>query len=466
MKLRNPLNRAKLGFALACLLVSHSWGATHALLVGIDDYPDPVPSLRGCVNDVNRFKSLLTSTYGVPASSIRTVTNRSATRAGIMSAFEQHLINGVKANDSVIFYFSGHGSQTPDLNGDESDGEDEALCPHDIDPTRPNTWLTDDIIRHLLSRVPTANVLVILDCCHSGTGTRENQFFSRIRSNPKHYVLAASGSGELANEISAARFAALGMSEKQSAGVLTYSLCEVLRSNPNLSFGDMRKATDRRVDDLVGKLRRISRNASKQHAQFEIPSSSTKVATFVQSKAGNAPVKSSTEKARGISVNFVPEGSNADAVVSNSGVVTTGDIKLELSTNQRIFRAGDKLVVRVSADQDCYLRLYYQNAEGDVLQIFPNKVKSTNLIKKGAPVVIPTAGDGFEFEMGAPYGSEILKAVASTKQFTDLHNQGWASTLFESVKEQRIDRLSTRGAATSSAAKFGEATLIYEVWEN
>lgn len=494
MKLRNPITIAACVCAVAIAGMSSSWGATRALLVGIDEYPDPVPSLRGCVNDVNRFKSVLTNTYGVSSSSIRTVTNRAATRAGIMAAFESHLINGVKAEDTVIFYFSGHGSNTPDLNGDESDGEDEALCPHDIDPTRPDTWLTDDVIRHLLSRVPTANVLVILDCCHSGTGTRadppefsetrglpmgffgnrkkkkapkreEARFFSRIRTSPKHYVLAASGAGQLANEISASRFKNLGMSEKQSSGVLTYALCEVLTSNPNITFGDMRKATDRRVDELVTKLRRISRNASKQDAQFEIPSSSTKFASFVQSNVGSAPVKAPTTKARGIEVNFIPEGSAIPAQVTNSGVVTTGDIKLNLSTNQRIFRKGDNLVVSVSADRDCYLRLYYKNAEGDVLQIFPNKGKKTNFITKNANVQIPSSGDGFRFTMGAPYGSEILKAVASTSQFTDLHTEGWASTLFESVKEDRIDRLSTRGAAKAPTTKFGEATLIYEVWE-
>ena len=30
-----------------------------ALLIGIDDYPRPIPPLRGCVNDIDAFASYL-----------------------------------------------------------------------------------------------------------------------------------------------------------------------------------------------------------------------------------------------------------------------------------------------------------------------------------------------------------------------------------------------------------------------
>ena len=165
-----PLLLTALFFTSLLYPLAPAWATTKVLMVGIDQYPKPVPSLRGCVNDLNRFREVLIKDCGVPSRSIQTLTNRRATRVNIVQAFEQQLIEGVAANDVVIFYFSGHGTHTPDLNGDESDGQDEALCPHDIDPTRPDTWLTDDMIRGLLERVPTSNVMVVLDCCHSGTG--------------------------------------------------------------------------------------------------------------------------------------------------------------------------------------------------------------------------------------------------------------------------------------------------------
>ena len=34
-------------------------GTIYALLVGIDDYPAPVPKLRGCVNDIKGMREYL-----------------------------------------------------------------------------------------------------------------------------------------------------------------------------------------------------------------------------------------------------------------------------------------------------------------------------------------------------------------------------------------------------------------------
>jgi uncharacterized caspase-like protein len=33
-----------------------------------------------------------------------------------------------QAGDYFMFYYAGHGTQVPDIDGDEDDGKDEALC--------------------------------------------------------------------------------------------------------------------------------------------------------------------------------------------------------------------------------------------------------------------------------------------------------------------------------------------------
>ncbi|KAL4339033.1 hypothetical protein AHAS_Ahas12G0269700 [Arachis hypogaea] len=43
------------------------------------------------------------------------------------------LIEGSKSGDSLVFFFSGHGTQELDLNMDEIDGYDEAICPLDFE---------------------------------------------------------------------------------------------------------------------------------------------------------------------------------------------------------------------------------------------------------------------------------------------------------------------------------------------
>ena len=66
-----------------------------------------------------------------------------------------------------------HNSQIRDRNGDElSDGLDELLCPHDMN--FDGNYILDDDLKSILSKLPVGvNLDVILDCCHSGTGTRE-----------------------------------------------------------------------------------------------------------------------------------------------------------------------------------------------------------------------------------------------------------------------------------------------------
>jgi len=143
-----------------------------ALLVGINKYPDPRDELLGCVNDVNLMEETLRREYGFAGKgSIRILTDSRATTNAILDGLSW-LAGGVAPGDSLVFHYSGHGSQVPDRNGDEtSDGLDEILCPYDLDWDRP---LADDDLASAFSGIPRGALLtVILDCCHSGTGLRE-----------------------------------------------------------------------------------------------------------------------------------------------------------------------------------------------------------------------------------------------------------------------------------------------------
>ena len=80
-----------------------------------------------------------------------------------------------------MIYYSGHGSQAEDRDGDEAqvtvgDTTDEALVPWDADdPTDPAQIVIDDEIREWLASIRTRNVTVIVDACFSGTTTRGEQ---------------------------------------------------------------------------------------------------------------------------------------------------------------------------------------------------------------------------------------------------------------------------------------------------
>lgn len=146
--------------------------ANKALLVGINKYKIPGSDLSGCVNDVTNVRDVLLKYFGFTIKDIRVIVDERATKKAIIERLKW-LIKGAKAGDRLLFHFSGHGSQIRDRDGDElRDRLDEILCPHDLD--WDGTYITDDELRKIFSGLPKGiNLEVLLDSCHSGTGTRE-----------------------------------------------------------------------------------------------------------------------------------------------------------------------------------------------------------------------------------------------------------------------------------------------------
>lgn len=136
-----------------------------ALLVGINAYPGA--PLRGCINDTQQVKELLTRFYGFMESDFCIMTDQEATLKGILVGLNW-LAEGGEALQAVrVFHYSGHGSYVLDTNGDEPDGRDECLVPYDY---QTNGMLTDDALKVVYDRFPRqGNLTLIMDSCHSGS---------------------------------------------------------------------------------------------------------------------------------------------------------------------------------------------------------------------------------------------------------------------------------------------------------
>src|SRR5919199_1558676 len=80
-----------------------------ALLVGINDYPESkrFQKLEGCLTDVELQRQLLIHRFGFNDTDIKTLRDKEATREGILTTFEDHLIKQAKPGDVVVFHFSG-----------------------------------------------------------------------------------------------------------------------------------------------------------------------------------------------------------------------------------------------------------------------------------------------------------------------------------------------------------------------
>lgn len=147
-----------------------------ALLVGINNYTDGVRPLRGCLMDVEMQRELLIHRFGFKPQDILVITDSQATRQGIITAFENHLIKQAKPGDVAVFHYSGHGSRVVDpapINGKKLNS---TIVP--IDTVTADKNVVKDIMGKtlflLMSAVQTENLTVVLDSCFSGGGDRGN----------------------------------------------------------------------------------------------------------------------------------------------------------------------------------------------------------------------------------------------------------------------------------------------------
>ncbi|MGH3785973.1 MAG: caspase family protein [Pseudonocardiaceae bacterium] len=165
-------------------------GRVHALLVGIDTYLGNVPSLRGCVNDIDRAEALLRHRADTTQGEVLVtrLTNGQATREAFINTFRTTFAV-VAPGDTAVFYYSGHGSQEPappEHLEFEPDGLNETLVLADS-RTDGGADLADKELAVLVGEVtaPGIHLFVVLDCCHAGSGLRElNEQATRVRRVP------------------------------------------------------------------------------------------------------------------------------------------------------------------------------------------------------------------------------------------------------------------------------------------
>ncbi|RXW20808.1 hypothetical protein EST38_g5036 [Candolleomyces aberdarensis] len=157
-----------------------------ALIIGINEYANKRP-LSGAVADANAMKEYLETSLKVPKDHIVNLRDQAATRRNIISAFEGLRDNDrIKKHDPILIYYAGHGGELwPKDDGNKIqalipvDYVAEKICPI---PDRTVASLVNGIankrgnnITFDFSFMSTQTQTVILDCCHSGSGTRGDE---------------------------------------------------------------------------------------------------------------------------------------------------------------------------------------------------------------------------------------------------------------------------------------------------
>ncbi|KIM23672.1 hypothetical protein M408DRAFT_250848 [Serendipita vermifera MAFF 305830] len=151
-----------------------------ALLIGIDQYAaKEIPKLDGAVADAKAIESYLKEYLAVPDSQIKTLYDSQATRQTIIQSIEDLAFKekAVEQNNPFLIYYAGHGAE----GKRPTQGLDQIIqmiIPHDFkQPLDDYTvqGILDYEFNELLEQLANVqgdNITVILDCCHSGSGTR------------------------------------------------------------------------------------------------------------------------------------------------------------------------------------------------------------------------------------------------------------------------------------------------------
>jgi endonuclease G len=136
-----------------------------ALCIGINDYPFDENDLQGCVADARAWAELLLNHYDFEREDVKLLLDSDATKENILGSLKEMVANSADG-DIIVFTNSSHGTYLYDINGDEKDKYDEAICPYDIN----DNLIVDDELRELFEKLPAGvNLTVISDSCHSGT---------------------------------------------------------------------------------------------------------------------------------------------------------------------------------------------------------------------------------------------------------------------------------------------------------
>ncbi|KDQ61082.1 hypothetical protein JAAARDRAFT_67479 [Jaapia argillacea MUCL 33604] len=153
----------------------------YALIIAINEYASPaVGNLKGAVADAAAMKAYLEEDLGVPETQIRFLRDAEATRRAIIQQINDLIADQrIRRGDPILIFYAGHGGEADAPDGWEAgDSKIQMLVPVDFKTTVDEQvvhGIPDRTIGALLSRLAEEwgdNITVILDCCHSGSGTR------------------------------------------------------------------------------------------------------------------------------------------------------------------------------------------------------------------------------------------------------------------------------------------------------
>ncbi|MEO8315853.1 MAG: caspase family protein [Pseudomonadota bacterium] len=411
------MSRVGLCVALLGILPAVALAEQRALLVGVGHYATPGIDLPGIDLDLERMRETL-QRMGFKDSQIRTLTDNDATSTKVIASFEGWLRQGVQPNDRVVFYFSGHGSNIPDEDGDESDHVDEVLVTHDMKRARVNGKasltgvISDDKMATMISGNPSRNIFIVVDSCHSGTVTRSFRLKSRSLGTDEVYKKS---------------FTYDGMPE-EGTSAFSRDVSKAAQSNfvSLTAAGDGEQAigTSKGGVFTIGLTEAITRLAG-QHKEITVSELRDEAAKYIKAKVDKdlvhtPQINGNTSLAEG-KLQIVPVPSAAAALAALPGpnyrrlsdLVAAQSRKLNVTSARNRYAVDEAVTFTVDVPGNGFLNMVSVDADDNATVVFPNRHQESNAVTAGK-FTLPTTQMGFELLAAEPLGATQVMAFFSS----------------------------------------------------
>jgi len=390
----------------ALLAAPGSEAAPRALLIGVADVPHN--ALPGIDLDIDNMKKVA-EIMGFHAGDIKVLYNQQATYANVRQALGSWVKDGVQSQDHVLIYFSGHGTLVPDPSPGNVGGVDDALVLHDVERAKVQgrATLRNVLIGHefgaALAALPSRNVLVLVDACHSGTATRTlslgNERLGVGSGVMKFFSYPGMPSGHT-------------RALKMHAGDENYAALSAARDD---EFAVGTEQGGLFTLGVVGAIEEASR-AGKRPTVADLRTAATAfIATHTDEQSRHHPMTDGNEQLIRGELALIPlrdgQGPTWQVLTELAGRAEP----LTLSGTGREVRLGEEITLEVAVPRPGYLNVVTVDSQDRATVLYPNRFATANEVKPGA-FKFPTAEMNFVVRAAEPVGPSLVVAFLTDKR--------------------------------------------------
>ncbi len=392
---------------LAATILLSAPGETRprALLIGVADVPHN--GLPGIDLDIDNMKKVA-EIMGFQPGDIKVLYNSQATYANVKQALNGWVRDGVRPEDRVLIYFSGHGTRVPDPSPGQVGGVDDALVLHDVERVSVGgrATLKNVLIGHefgsALAAIPSRNVLVLVDACHSGTATRTlslgNERLGVGSGVMKFFTYPGMPTGQtraLKVRTGQENYAALSAAKDEEFAVGT-------EQGGLFTLG------------VVGAIEDASREGKHPNVVDLRDAATAFIAAHTDEQSRHHPQADGNEHLIRGELALIPLRNGQGPTWQALAALAAQGQPLTLSGADHEMRLGQEISLTVAVPRPGYLNVVAVDSQDRATVLYPNKFATSNEVKPGS-FKFPTPEMNFVVRASEPLGPSLVVAFFTDK---------------------------------------------------